>query len=339
MTDSADNQSNIYQLSENDKLLDSKCETKISSLMNCERLTKARKSLTRCKSIEESIDAIAENNISQNESVADNGKTSPVKNMENLESSQEKMILKQSSIDSRMSHNLDLENNKEREPDNISASLSVIKMEKFALEKRRVSRILPRCLHRTFVDPDVEHLFQVYHKRQRRADLPLLFVSGILLAFYTIIRNYFQFDRIVTDKDQSIGSDNETYEMSYYNIIILVMCSIMQFVMIFLCQKLPLPDYLYGIFPFGAVLLNTLELLILVLESPSSVTPTYVLLWIILLVFLIFVVLPLRLPVCFGLAMMVASLLLATTFTEVQMITVREVCIFYLLFIINKHVL
>ena len=44
--------------------------------------------------------------------------------------------------------------------DVLTASLSVIHLEKFALSKRSY-RVLPRVLQKTFVDAAVEQLFQV----------------------------------------------------------------------------------------------------------------------------------------------------------------------------------
>ena len=305
MTSKSDNQS---ELSEHEKLLGKNNDLSsnqesilIPGQETCERLTLARKSLTRCKSIEESIE-IATENDAENPSDAVNGRLSPDTKMESVEDSKEKEDSKSPVDDNSIGENGVEQPTKEGDCDNISASLSVIRMDKFALEKRRVSRILPRCLHRTFVDPDVEQLFQVYHKRQRRVDLLYLLYSGILFVTYAIL-----------------------FSNSILTWIILIVLGTLQIVMIILYEFVTFPEIAWAFLPYIAWSLSELEILVFIILGPTMTSPIHALLWIILLTFLIFVTLPLRLPSCLSLAVFTYTSLITASVMKSQVVHVSQV--------------
>lgn len=166
-------------------------------------------------------------------------------------------------------------NDEEAALDNLSASLSVIRMEKFALEKRRASRIL----HRTFVDPDVEQLFQVYHERQRRADLFLLLVGGILLCIYCGI----------------LLSVNGLDEEEVLPLTLFAVTGFLELFLLLLSQLKKFPEIGWTFLPFVVWSICSIQLILLVVYNPQTVAPRQALLWLLLFTFLFLAVLPLRL--------------------------------------------
>ena len=178
--------------------------------------------------------------------------------------------------------------------DDISASMSVIRMEKFALEKRRVSRILPKCLHRTFVDKDVEQLFQTYHERQRRTDLHTLLAVGVTFTAYSAAMCF-------------LGGVGPLLPAP----LTLVTIGVLMLLLMLLCRLHVFPEQSWIILPYLVWALFLSGVGVFVFLGPPTPVPRQALLWLILLHFMLFVGLPLRLPAC----------LLLTTFTAAGHLT------------------
>lgn len=172
--------------------------------------------------------------------------------------------------------------------DDISASMSVIRMEKFALEKRRVSRILPKCLHRTFVDKDVEQLFQAYHERQRRSDLHILLAAGVTFTSYSAALCFLQGVEPLLP-------------------LVLLAIGVIMLLLMLLCRLHVFPERSWILLPYlvWALFLSTVG--VFVVLGPPAPVPRQALLWLILLHFMLFVGLPLRLPACLLLTILTAS--------------------------------
>lgn len=177
--------------------------------------------------------------------------------------------------------------------DDISASMSVIRMEKFALEKRRVSRILPKCLHRTFVDKDVEQLFQAYHERQRRSDLHILLAAGVTFAAYSSVVCFLH----------GVGPLLP---------LVLLAIGVLMLLLMLLCRLHVFPERSWILLPYLAWALVLSAVGVFVVLGPPTPVPRQALLWLILLHFLLFVGLPLRLPACLLLTILTASAHLAS---------------------------
>ncbi|XP_042873323.1 adenylate cyclase type 3-like [Penaeus japonicus] len=180
--------------------------------------------------------------------------------------------------------------------DDISASMSVIRMEKFALEKRRVSRILPKCLHRTFVDPDVEQLFQAYHERQRRADLHILLAAGGIFTAYSVTLC------LADSQDPALPAPLALACIGAFHVLLLLLCRLHVF-----------PERSWILLPYLAWALFLTGVGVFVILGPLTPVPRNALLWLILLHFLVFVGLPLRLPACLALTAATAAAHLTTS--------------------------
>lgn len=172
--------------------------------------------------------------------------------------------------------------------DDISASMSVIRMEKFALEKRRVSRILPKCLHRTFVDKDVEQLFQAYHERQRRSDLHILLSAGVTFTLYGCVLCFLQGTGRVPP-------------------FVLLAIGVVMLLLMPLCRLQKFPERLWILLPYLVWVLFLVAVGVFVVLGPPAPMPRQPLLWLVLLHFMLFVGLPLRLPACLLLTILTAT--------------------------------
>ncbi|KAL7636331.1 UNVERIFIED_CONTAM: hypothetical protein RMT77_013090 [Armadillidium vulgare] len=279
----------------------------------CERLIRARKSLTRSHPIVESFDDILftsnletqeenekeEQNPPDQETeeekapvAVDDQNTQPKDISVTIKETVEELSPEKMSMTSRTEEEITTDdekavmsngNDEEAVLDNLSASLSVIRMEKFALEKRRVSRIL----HRTFVDPDVEQLFQIYHERQRRADLFLLFVGGLLIGAYC---SCFLVLGGIHDEE-------------FLPLILFGITSFLDLALGVFSQLKRFPESGWTFLPFIGWSLSSFQLILLVVYSPQTSTPRQALLWLLLFTFLFLAVLPLRLLQAFFLSL------------------------------------
>uniref|UniRef100_A0A0P4W939 Adenylate cyclase N-terminal domain-containing protein n=1 Tax=Scylla olivacea TaxID=85551 RepID=A0A0P4W939_SCYOL len=180
--------------------------------------------------------------------------------------------------------------------DDISASMSVIRMEKFALEKRRVSRILPKCLHRTFVDKDVEQLFQTYHERQRRTDLHILLGAGVTFTAYSAAMCV-------------LGGVGPLLPAP----LALAGIGVLMLLLMLLCRLHVFPERSWTFLPYLAWALFLSAVGVFVFLGPPTPVPRQALLWLILLHFMLFVGLPLRLPACLLLTSFTAAAHLASS--------------------------
>lgn len=175
--------------------------------------------------------------------------------------------------------------------DDISASMSVIRMENFALEKRRVSRILPKCLHRTFVDKDVEQLFQAYHERQRRSDLHLLLAAGVTFTAYSAAMCFMH------------GAAGPGPLLPP---LLLLAAGGLMLLLMLLCRLHVFPERSWILLPYLVWALFLSAVGVFVVLGPPTPVPRQALLWLVLLHFLLFVGLPLRLPACLVLTILTA---------------------------------
>lgn len=243
--------------------------------LDSDRLTKARKSFSRCKSVDE--DSGGGTNLSSGD--RDNGDTVPA----------DPADVEDTMSDDRRSSTVG------GAIDVLTASLSVIHLEKFALSKRRVSRMLPRCLHRTFVDPAVEQLFQVYHGRQRRQDLHCLLAAGLFLAVYTCIVSACLLHVPALVAGAFLGG--------------------MQMIFSGLATRITLPERLWGALPYLVWATTSGQILLVLILGPTapSAGPHIMapstppgLIWVIVVGFLALVALPLRVPPCVAMALTTA---------------------------------
>ena len=251
----------------------------------CDRLTKARKSFSRSKGIDEEsgsvdgMDALHEGGGPEDPLTEGFGSYGGEDDDDNDKISERR--------GSTVGAALDV----------LTASLSVIHLEKFALSKRRVSRMLPRCLHRTFVDPAVEQLFQVYHGRQRRQDLHCLLAAGLLLSAYTCIVSacLVHVPALITG----------------------AFLGVLQMIFSALATRITLPERLWGALPYLVWATTTGQiLLVLILGATVPTTGPHIMLpssppaliWLIVVGFLALVALPLRVPPCVALAFTTAIL-------------------------------
>ena len=246
--------------------------------LECDRLTKARKSFSRCKSVDEdSGEGGGSRECGAPEELED--LRDPVEGDEDAMSDGCRSSTRGAALDV------------------LTASLSVIHLEKFALSKRRVSRMLPRCLHRTFVDPAVEQLFQVYHGRQRRQDLHCLLAAGLLLAVYTCIVSACLLHVPALIAGALLGG--------------------LQMIFSALATRITLPERLWGALPYLVWFTATGQILIVLVLGPTAPSgvphimtpsPPPGLIWVIVVGFLALVALPLRVPPCVALAFTTAVL-------------------------------
>lgn len=293
----------------------------------CTRLKMARKSLTRCHGVEETFEGEFDSCLSseakleyENESfqrpaspesarnsaevsLVRTGKESPAggaspsaEDAAPTLSSPATPHTERGSSSRRSSSSGNCEEGARDGYDDISASMSVIRMEKFALEKRRVSRILPKCLHRTFVDPDVEQLFQAYHERQRRADLHILLAAGGIFTAYSVTLC------LADAQDPSLPAPLALACIGALHVLLLLLCRLHVF-----------PERSWILLPYLAWALFLTGVAVFVILGPLTPVPRNALLWLILLHFLVFVGLPLRLPACLALTAVTAAAHLTTS--------------------------
>ncbi|XP_069171803.1 uncharacterized protein [Procambarus clarkii] len=297
----------------------------------CPRLKVARKSLTRCKGIEETFDGEFDPCLQEDqkteyedenyepmtrpESLHRKGSSSEMRHGSPLGKSPATGSLSSKMSEGeatrlhspatphtdrgsscRSSSTEGCEDGRREGYDDISASMSVIRMEKFALEKRRVSRILPKCLHRTFVDKDVEQLFQAYHERQRRADLHILLVGGATFAAYSV--TVCLADLQVPDLPAPLA---------------LASIGALQVLLLLLCRLHIFPERSWIVLPYIVWALVLAGVGVFVALGPHTPIPRQALLWLILLHFMLFVGLPLRLPACLILTTITAAAHLTTS--------------------------
>jgi len=245
----------------------------------CDRLTKARKSFSRCKSVDEESGGTPGGLLDPN---LGPGPEDPLTADSYPPEDEADKVSERSAVGAAI--------------DVLTASLSVIHLEKFALSKRRVSRMLPRCLHRTFVDPAVEQLFQVYHGRQRRQDLHCLLAAGLLLAAYTCIVSacLVHVPALVTG----------------------ALLGALQMVLSALATRITLPERLWSALPYLVWCTITGQILLVLIIGPTAptngphiMTPASPsgLIWVIVAGFLALVALPLRVPPCVALSFTTAA--------------------------------
>ncbi|XP_069951272.1 uncharacterized protein [Cherax quadricarinatus] len=289
----------------------------------CPRLKVARKSLTRCKGVEEAFDGEYDPCLLGE---GENEACEPAPRPESLGTSPEARLVNPVSTGSpeagsprtsegegatlhspasphtdkgssyRNSSSSSCEEGGGEVYDDISASMSVIRMEKFALEKRRVSRILPKCLHRTFVDKDVEQLFQAYHERQRRADLNILLAGGAIFAAYSVTLC------LADLKESNVYAPLAPACIGAIHVLLLLLCRLHVF-----------PERSWILLPYVVWALFLAGVGVFVALGPPMPIPRQALLWLILLHFMVFVGLPLRLPACLLLTSITAAAHLSTS--------------------------
>lgn len=244
---------------------------------NSDRLTKARKSFSRCKSVDEDDSGECGPGDSNGSRERDNGDIITPGDVSNADDAMSDGM-RSSTVGAAV--------------DVLTASLSVIHLEKFALSKRRVSRILPRCLHRTFIDPAVEQLFQVYHGRQRRQDLHCLLAAGLFLAVYTCIVSACLLHVPALVTGAFLGG--------------------LQMIFSGLTTRITLPERLWGALPYLVWSTTSGQiLLVLILGRTAPDTGPHImapstppgLAWVVVVGFLALVALPLRVPPCVALAL------------------------------------
>ncbi|KAF2354489.1 hypothetical protein FHG87_014752 [Trinorchestia longiramus] len=247
--------------------------------LDCERLKKARKSFSRCPGIDESNETLNGGSCEGSGEV-DNERPA-------VDPLDDEDTMSGGCRSSNVGAALDV----------LTASLSVIHLEKFALSKRRVSRMLPRCLHRTFVDSAVEQLFQVYHGRQRRQDLNCLLAAGIFLAVYTCIVSACLLHVPALVAGALLGG--------------------LQILFSGLASRITLPERLWAALPYLVWLTVSGQILLVLILGPTAPNPgphimtpanPAGLIWVIVVGFLALVALPLRVPPCVALAFTTAVL-------------------------------
>ena len=276
---SENDQTNIpVQLDSPEELSPEESERIRQELADNQRIAKARKSLTRSNKIDLSFDDLPEL-CKPNLDLPDACPSSDKPASDDF--------LKQELSPLLLSPN-------DAQKTDISSSLEVIGVDKFALENRRLSRIL----HRAFVNPDIENLFQIYHDRQKRHDFFLPLSTGILLSVYSILLVYLKHSSMPTPVVSPVipAASTLTPIISPTTIVIsyLSVAILLHLVGLVVPHLTSFPDRGWNLLPyfFGVVL--TGQLALLVLFGPVEVMPREGFSWLLLLTFLFFAVLPVR---------------------------------------------
>lgn len=129
----------------------------------------------------------------------------------------------------------------------------------------------------TFRDKALEKLYQSFSVRQKRAGLECFLVTAILFDIYMLI----------------IPSDRDHIIISVMGVFLIFNCLLLAW-----CKKNFQNKYLWAIIPHIAFHMANIQILSVLFLKKNEVTSRDSLGWFLLLTYLIYVTLPLRLPSC-----------------------------------------